>query len=298
MKRQNGFTLIELLVVIAIIAILAAMLLPALAAAKKKTQGVYCMSNGKQMMLAWLAYTHDFNDNMVYSLHGGNGAQHGQGYTDPQTGQLLHGWAEGWLDWSTDPDNTNTLWLTDDIHAKLAPYISKSKNIFKCPADSYLSANQRPLNWTGRCRSTSGDILLGRGNAETGPKGAIYKHCYKVSDLRNPGPSETWEFVDEHPDSINDPGFFPPDSAAEFVDVPATYHNFACGFSFCDGHAEIHKWLQSLRTSPAANVQANGNQITFYGTRAGTPAIAAGDKDLYWLAYHSPRVDGAAGNPY
>ncbi len=87
--RGAAFTLIELLVVIAIIAILAAMLLPALAKAKQRTQAVYCMNNMKQMMIAWLAYTHDFNDNIVYALHG-SGAQNGAGYNF--NGQLIHGW--------------------------------------------------------------------------------------------------------------------------------------------------------------------------------------------------------------
>src|SRR5881396_3090262 len=97
-RHCQGFTLIELLVVIAIIAILAAMLLPALSRSKCKTQGVYCLNNGKQMMVAWHMYLHDNNDKIVIALHGGE-AMGGAG--DPRLGK---GWVEGWLDWSTSPD--------------------------------------------------------------------------------------------------------------------------------------------------------------------------------------------------
>src|ERR1022692_4652141 len=209
---RAAFTLIELLVVIAIIAILAAMLLPALSKAKQKAQSVYCMNNCKQLMIAWLAYTHDFNDNMVYALHGG-GARGGAGYTLP-SGQLVHGWASGWLDWTTSSDNTNTRFLTDDTYALLGNYVSRSKNVFKCPADTFLAAVQRPLNWSGRCRSLSGNIYLGNGNVAQGPANLVsssnpsglYVQCIKMAALQIPGPTETWAFIDEHPDSINDAG--------------------------------------------------------------------------------------------
>src|SRR5258707_8224108 len=101
---RRGFTLIELLVVIAIIAILAAMLLSALAKAKEKANGIYCMNNSKQIMLAWHMYLHDNNDKIVHSFHGGM-AQGGAAANDPNNAP----WVEGWLDWSTSSDNTNLL---------------------------------------------------------------------------------------------------------------------------------------------------------------------------------------------
>ena len=275
----RGFTLIELLVVIAIIAILAAMLLPALGKAKQKTQGISCLNNLKQLMLGWQMYTHDNNDRIVYALHGG-GANGGAGFTLPGTTSLVYGWVEGWLDWGLSTDNTNTMFLTDERRAMLAPYIAKSKNVFKCPADNFASAPQRAMGWQSRCRSLSGNINVGEGNYEQGPTDPLYKHIKKMTDFIYPPPVDNWCFADEHPDSINDAGLFNPHQTS-WVDVPATYHNGAAGFSFADGHAEIHKWRKSLSTGRARAVLFQD---------IGVISATAGDPDIAWVAYRGGRV--------
>lgn len=268
---NQGFTLIELLVVIAIIAILAGMLLPALARAKAKAQGILCMNNTKQLMLANNMYQGDNLDKFPGAYHGG---------FVPGSGAKERPWVTGWLDWTTSADNTNTIYLLDPRYAILANYFANAKNIYKCPADKYVAPAQKARGWSERVRSVSGDIFVGEGNAESGPMGPIYAHPVKASDLTIPGPTDTWVYVDEQPDSINDAGCFAPNTANNIVDVPAAYHNGACGFAFADGHSEVHKW-----TGPV--MKSRGPKVTY--AAGGNFACATGDPDLHWYSYHSPR---------
>jgi prepilin-type N-terminal cleavage/methylation domain-containing protein/prepilin-type processing-associated H-X9-DG protein len=238
-----GFTLIELLVVIAIIAILAGLLLPALAKAKEKALGIMCMNNGKQIALAWIMYADDNAEKLVGNLDGG-GVQ--------DINNATKTWVLGWLDFSGGAPsgaNTNTLYLTQ--YSPLSLYTSKAAGVFKCPADKSLSFGNRGLP---RVRSISMNAYLGlRGGPYTGG----YKQFQKKTELTNPNPSNTWVFLDEREDSINDGWFAVNMEGAEpqnpnqyvIVDYPASYHNRAAGFSFADGHSEIHKWRDS-RTTP------------------------------------------------
>lgn len=272
--QRDGFTLIELLVVIAIIAILAGMLLPALAKSKEKAKAIQCINNTRQLMLAWHMYNGDNDDRIVMSFHGGE-ARGGAAANNLRNAP----WVVGWLDWTTSPDNTNVNFLVTEKYSKLAKYFSNTRNIFKCPSDKFVSPAQRSRGWTERVRSVSGNIGVGDGNAETGPWDSIYKHIRNTSDFIFPGPSETWVYLDEHPDSINDAGFFNPRQNS-WIDQPAAYHNGAAGISFADGHSEIHKWKASLASPRAQKVKLN-NSID-------APAKSR-DLDISWLSFRGGR---------
>jgi prepilin-type N-terminal cleavage/methylation domain-containing protein/prepilin-type processing-associated H-X9-DG protein len=280
-KRKAAFTLIELLVVIAIIAILAAMLLPALARSKQQAQGAKCLSNTKQLVLAWIMYTDENNGQFPPNWNGQAGTE------DNPT------WCKGWEDWTNpNPDNTNWEYLVTTTGANgspcsLGPYLGRSYQVFSCPADIYNCMEGSAAYPRVRSLSMNGYIIGSpvyyNGTMDSAPTPCSWngdtcgwRTYAKVADVSRPSPSALYVTMDEHPDSINDAWQITDvGNTGTWSDLPASYHNGAGGFSFADGHSEIHKWLRQATRAPVLMIQHNG-----YWTD--TP----GNVDISWMTNH------------
>jgi prepilin-type processing-associated H-X9-DG protein/prepilin-type N-terminal cleavage/methylation domain-containing protein len=266
--HENGFTFVELLVVIATVAILAVLLLPALAGTKPSPQAFQCLENQRQMVLAWQMYSDDNGGKIAPNM--GQGGLNG-GATMP-TLNAYPCWVAGWL---SGLEVTNTAMLINHVQfpygAFLGPYI-KTANAFKCPADQSTS---KIYGLTlPRCRSISMNNFLGSPAQPMAGSGAgAYPTYPKISSLKSA--ALTFVFLDEREDSINDGVFFTSANNPSVInDIPANRHNGAAGFSFADGHSEMHQWTSAILKRPIQGLPINNISVS------GDPA---GLQDSYWL---------------
>jgi prepilin-type N-terminal cleavage/methylation domain-containing protein/prepilin-type processing-associated H-X9-DG protein len=244
-RAHHGFTLIELLVVIAIIAILAALLLPALSSAKERANQTRCLSNLKQLDMAWSIYKNDNNGQLVVD--------------DPlPQGQTNYpSWV--WGDMTVSGENTNVALIQG---ALLYPDVS-NPTVYKCPSDQ--SANDRSYSMQAELAPYDAGNRWD-GEAAQGVSG--YPPQYSERQMFKPSVSDELVFLDESSATINDGYFYLGITGNTWIDVPASRHLKGGNLCFADGHAEHWRW-QDARTLSAVNGSVNPSNPDMQRLQAG-----------------------------
>ncbi len=259
-QLEPAFTLVELLVVIAVIAILAAMLLPALAGAKAQAYRINCVSNQKQLLIAWTIYSGDNNDQLV--LNGGDIAR---------VSLVPHLWAFGGNHGSPDT-LTNQQYLVGANYALFAPLLPSAR-IYKCPADQTVWPLLTPANLMApEIRSYAMNCYLGTtANVYPVAINPDYRVYQKTSQFGADSPTGRFVFMDVNPANICTPAFGVDMTLQTWIHYPSGLHRQRGMVAYADCHVEPHRWQSAptLLTSSSYIFHENN---------------ASGDADLAWIA--------------
>lgn len=254
LASHQGFTRADLGGVLAAIVILTSLLASCGNTTRTAAEAAGCANNLRHLSQAWLAHGAE-NPSLV-----GNG-----GLPNPDS---RSSWALGWLDWGSSGVNTNTLILQTRA---FAAYAGSDTSVFRCPSDRFVSSSQEALGWRYRARSYSMNGYVGTGGRGWNER---YRQFVKQSDFVSP--SETLVFVDEHPDSMNDPWFATDPTGATVPDVPGSLHSRGAILSFADGHVERRAWVGARLVLPV---------------RFNIPSISGNpDADSRWLGERASQL--------
>jgi prepilin-type N-terminal cleavage/methylation domain-containing protein/prepilin-type processing-associated H-X9-DG protein len=291
--NHGGFTLLELLVVLATTGILVAMVLPTVGFSKAKPQAVNCMNNFNQLQKCCMMYTGDNRE--LYPPNCDAMVQNGYNWVSGEA----YGWMPN-LGAGGTSQAGDTIYLTNSSYDLLVPYIGSQIGIFKCPADPRICINSagQTVRVVRSCSANQGvgtvDLNWLQTDTHSGPPtspvsgpwltGSHSEYPYsqyatfgKTTDFKNCSPSDIWIYVDDDPWSINDAAMAVVAEVPLFVDYPSTQHQNATGFSFADGHVEMHKWTSTV--------------LIHWSDPGETPVLrnTPAYNDWYWWAWHATR---------
>ena len=267
-RASYGFTRTDLLAIATVLTGLSVLTVASLANGRIHNSAIVCLNNHRRLVQSWLLYADDFEGRVANNM----GIP---GTIDAIQSGRFDNWANNAMTWSatsstSDISNSNLNWAAKGL---IAPYGDGAIDIYRCPADNYVSVQQRSRGWDSRLRSVSMNTFFGRYdlNSPSGPRNFFfpeYRQFMKLTDV--PKPAVTWVTLDEHADSINDGLFLNQPFASGWQDIPASYHDGACVFSYADGHSDLHRWTSATSIYPV--------RFSYFSR----PFDAAGREDFAW----------------